>query len=51
MDWVAPPPWNTHNISGSSLTYSINYRSSVNDPYSCLAGGGYWYSGATIKIR
>lgn len=25
-----------HNISGSSLTHSINYRSSVNDPYSCL---------------
>ena len=40
-----------HNISGSSLTHSINYRSSVNDPYSCLVGGGYWYSGATIKIR
>lgn len=40
-----------YNISGSSLTHSINYRSSVNDPYSCLVGGGYWYSGATIKIR
>lgn len=40
-----------YNINGSSLTHSINYRSSVNDPYSCLVRGGYWYSGATIKIR
>ena len=24
---------------------------SKNDPYSCLVGGGYWYSVATIKIR
>ncbi len=25
----------------SKLTYTINYRSYVNDPYSCLVGGGY----------
>ncbi len=41
--------YNVHyNISGSSLLHCINYRSSVNDPYSFLVDGGYWYSGATV---
>ncbi len=35
----------------SKLTYTINYRSYVNDPYSCLVGGGYGYSGANFSIR
>lgn len=41
--------WATPNMS--KLTYTINYRSYVNDPYSCLVGGGYWYSGANFSIR
>lgn len=41
--------WGT--IAGSSLNYSVNYRSYVDDPYSCTVGGGYWYGGKTFQIR
>lgn len=39
------------NVNMTNLSYSISYRSHVNDPYSCLVGGGYWYSGATFNLR
>lgn len=49
--WTVTITSQWHTVNGSSLSHSIYYRSSVNDPYSCLVGGGYWYSGATIKVR
>lgn len=41
--------WTT--ISGTSISHSIYYYSRVNDPYSCMVGGGNWYSGATFQIK
>lgn len=41
--------WTT--ISGTSISRSIYYYSRVNDPYSCMADGGNWYSGATFQIK
>ena len=41
--------WTT--VSGTSISHSIYYYSKVNDPYSCMVGGGNWYSGATFQIK
>ncbi|MGM9941279.1 MAG: hypothetical protein ACI32N_04730 [Bulleidia sp.] len=41
--------WTT--ISGTSISHSIYYYSRVDDPYSCMVGGGNWYSGATFQIK
>lgn len=41
--------WATPNMS--KLTYTINYRTWVNNPQDCLMGGGYWYNGANFQIR
>lgn len=49
--WTAEIQSQWKTISGSSLTYSIYYYSRVDDPYSCMVGGGNWYSGATFTIK
>lgn len=41
--------WTT--VSGTSISHSIYYYSKVDDPYSCMVGGGNWYSGATFTIK
>ena len=41
--------WTT--VSGTSISHSIYHYSRVNDPYSCMVGGGNWYSGATFQIK
>lgn len=41
--------WKT--VSGTSINYSIYYYSYVDDPLSCMVGGGNWYSGATFSIK
>lgn len=41
--------WTT--VSGTSISHSIYYYSRVNDPYSCMVGGGNWYNGATFQIK
>lgn len=38
-------------VSGGSVSQSIYYYSKVNDPYSCMVGGGNWYSGATFALK
>ena len=49
--WTAEITAQWYNLSGTSLSYSIYYYSTVDDPFSCLVGGGPWYSGATFNIR
>ena len=49
--WDAQVVSQWDNISGSSLSYGIYYKSKVDDSYSCMVGGGYWFSGETFTIR
>lgn len=49
--WSASIQSQWSNISGTSLSYYIYYKSKVDDPLSCMVGGGYWYSGQTFSIR
>lgn len=49
--WTASIQSQWSNISGTSLSYYIYYKSKVDDPLSCMVGGGYWYSGQTFSIR
>lgn len=49
--WTAEITSQWYNVNGSSLSYSIYYYSTVDDPFSCLVGGGPWYSGSTFDIR
>jgi hypothetical protein len=50
-NWTVSITGTSANTSGAGLTYTVRYRSYVNDPYSCLVGGGYWYSAATLTIK
>lgn len=49
--WTVEIQRSFHSVVGQGITYSINYSSRVDDPYSCLVGGGNWYSRATFTIK
>ncbi|MEG0176590.1 hypothetical protein [Anaerorhabdus sp.] len=52
-----PTHWNfkitgvSKNVSSSNLSVLIRFESSVDDPYSCMVGGGVWYSAQTIALK